>query len=87
MAPLTSRPRRHSPTSRSARRSRSAGCGAREPERLRYLASVGLVPGVVVTLLDHQPFGGPVTVEAGGERHVIGEELAQVVLCASERGR
>jgi DtxR family Mn-dependent transcriptional regulator len=59
----------------------------REPERLRYLASVGLVPGVVVTLLDHQPFGGPVAVEAAGERHVIGEELAQVVLCASEAGR
>jgi DtxR family Mn-dependent transcriptional regulator len=60
---------------------------ASEPERLRYLASVGLVPGVVVTLLDHQPFGGPVTVEAAGERHVIGEELAHIVLCASERGR
>lgn len=59
----------------------------REPERLRYLASVGLVPGVVVTLLDHQPFGGPVTVESAGERHVIGEELAQVVLCAQESGR
>ncbi len=56
----------------------------REPERLRYLASVGLVPGVVVTLVDHQPFGGPLTVEAAGERQVIGEELAQVVLCVSE---
>jgi len=41
----------------------------------------------VVTLLDHQPFGGPVTVESAGERHVIGEELAQVVLCAQESGR
>ena len=59
----------------------------RDPERLRYLASVGLVPGVVVTLLDHQPFGGPVTVETAGERHVLGEELAQVVLCVPEGGR
>lgn len=59
----------------------------REPERLRYLAALGLVPGVVVTLRDHQPFGGPVTVEAAGEAHVIGEELAQVVLCVSEAGR
>ena len=56
----------------------------REPERLRYLAALGLVPGVVVTLRDRQPFGGPVTVEAAGEYHVIGQELAQVVLCASE---
>jgi DtxR family Mn-dependent transcriptional regulator len=51
-----------------------------EPERLRYLAALGLVPGVVVTLLDRHPFGGPVTVEAAGDRHIIGAELAQVVL-------
>jgi DtxR family transcriptional regulator, Mn-dependent transcriptional regulator len=59
----------------------------REPDRLRYLAALGLVPGVVVTLRDHQPFGGPVTVEASGETHVIGEELAQVVLCVPEGNR
>src|SRR5215210_2878407 len=50
-----------------------------DPERLRYLAALGLVPGVVVTLRDRQPFGGPVTVEADGVSHVIGAELAQVV--------
>jgi DtxR family Mn-dependent transcriptional regulator len=54
-----------------------------EPERLRYLAVLGLVPGVVLTVLDRQPFGGPVTVEAAGERHSIGAELAQVVLVAA----
>jgi DtxR family Mn-dependent transcriptional regulator len=59
----------------------------RDPERLRYLAALGLVPGVVVTLRDRQPFGGPVTVEVGGVPHVIGTELAQVVLCASEENR
>lgn len=51
-----------------------------EPERLRYLALLGLVPGVILTVLDHQPFGGPVTVQSAGERHSIGAELAQVVL-------
>lgn len=59
----------------------------RDPERLRYLAALGLVPGVVVTLRDRQPFGGPVTVEVAGVRHVIGTELAQVVLCAPEQTR
>jgi DtxR family Mn-dependent transcriptional regulator len=59
----------------------------RDPERLRYLGGLGLVPGVVVTLRDRQPFGGPVTVEVGGVPHVIGTELAQVVLCASEQSR
>ena len=54
----------------------------REPERLRYLGELGLVPGVVVTVRDRQPFGGPVTVEAAGERHTIGAEMAHVVLCA-----
>jgi DtxR family Mn-dependent transcriptional regulator len=54
----------------------------RDPERLRYLAALGLVPGAVVTLLDRQPFGGPVTLEVDGEQHIIGVELAQVVLCA-----
>lgn len=54
----------------------------REPERLRYLASLGLTPGTVLTLLDRAPFGGPVTVEAAGARTMIGQELAHVVLCA-----
>ena len=58
-----------------------------DPERLRYLAALGLVPGVRVTLVDRQPFGGPVTVESAGIRHVIGSELAQVVLCAAEDAR
>jgi DtxR family transcriptional regulator, Mn-dependent transcriptional regulator len=59
----------------------------REPERLRYLASLGLTPGVVITLQDRQPFGGPVTVESSGERHVLGQELAQVVRCGTEVAR
>ena len=59
----------------------------REPERLRYLATLGLVPGVVLTLRDRQPFGGPVTVESAGEQHVIGAELAQVVLVGVEDER
>jgi len=56
------------------------------PERLRYLASLGLRPGVVLTLLDRQPFGGPVTLDAAGERHILGPELAHVLLCARGTG-
>jgi DtxR family Mn-dependent transcriptional regulator len=59
----------------------------REPERLRYLASLGLTPGAVVTLLDRAPFGGPVTVETTGARTMIGQELAHVVLCAAGGNR
>jgi DtxR family transcriptional regulator, Mn-dependent transcriptional regulator len=57
-----------------------------QPERLRYLASLGLRPGAVVTLLDRQPFGGPVTLDAAGERHILGHELAHVLLCARGTG-
>jgi len=52
-----------------------------DSERLRYLATLGLRPGAVVTVLDRQPFSGPVTVETHGEVQVIGQALAQVLLC------
>jgi len=55
-----------------------------QPERLRYIASLGLRPGVHVTVLDRQPFDDLVSIEVGGERHVIGRELGQVLQCARE---
>jgi DtxR family transcriptional regulator, Mn-dependent transcriptional regulator len=54
-----------------------------QPERLRYIASVGLKPGVRITVIDRQPFRGPITIDVAGETHVIGNELGQVVRCAS----
>jgi DtxR family Mn-dependent transcriptional regulator len=55
-----------------------------QPERLRYIASLGLRPGAIVTVTDRQPFGGPLTVESAGKRLIIGRELGQVLLCALE---
>jgi DtxR family transcriptional regulator, Mn-dependent transcriptional regulator len=55
-----------------------------QPDRLRYMASVGLRPGVRVRVLDRQPFGGPITLEVAGQTHIIGNELGQVVRCASD---
>ena len=55
-----------------------------QPERLRYIASIGLRPGVRVTVVDRQPFQGPITIEVDGRRHAIGNELAQVVRCATD---
>jgi DtxR family Mn-dependent transcriptional regulator len=55
-----------------------------QPERLRYIASMGLRPGVRVTVVDRQPFDGPITIEVGGRTHVIGSELGHVVRCAGE---
>lgn len=52
-----------------------------DAERLRYLAIIGLVPGALVTVVDHQPFSGPVTVQVGAETKVIGREIGDLVLC------
>ncbi|HZA98135.1 MAG TPA: metal-dependent transcriptional regulator [Gemmatimonadales bacterium] len=54
-----------------------------QPERLRYIASLGLKPGVQVTVIDRQPFDDLVTIEVGGQQHVIGRELGHVLQCAS----
>ena len=53
-----------------------------QPDRLRYIASVGLRPGVRITVVDRQPFRGPITIDVGGQTHVIGTELGEVVRCA-----
>ena len=47
-----------------------------DPELLRYLASLGLVPAEEVTVVEQAPFDGPVTVEVRGSRHAIGRSLA-----------
>jgi DtxR family transcriptional regulator, Mn-dependent transcriptional regulator len=52
-----------------------------QPERLRYIASLGLKPGVQVTVTDRQPFDDLVTIEVGGQQHVIGRELGHVLQC------
>ena len=58
-----------------------------QPDRLRYIASVGLTPGAAVTVMERQPFQGPITIQASGRTHVIGHELGQVLLCAQVESR
>ena len=52
-----------------------------DPERLRYIASIGLQPGARVLVMDRQPFDGPITIEVEGQSHVIGHELGHVLRC------
>lgn len=58
----------------------------KDPERLRYIASLGLKVGSRFEVVELQPFRGPVTIRltAEGEtgRQVIGYELAQSLRCA-----
>src|SRR6476660_1468611 len=55
---------------------------AGDPDRLRYLASVGLTPGAVLTALEHQPFRGPTTFRINDRVRVLGHELALGLLCS-----
>jgi len=55
-----------------------------QPDRLRYIASIGLTPGAVVSVVERQPFQGPITILVDGQTHVIGHELGQVLFCAVE---
>ena len=52
-----------------------------QAERLRFLEHSGLTPGTKVTVTEHQPFRGPITVSTEGHQQVIGHELAEQVLC------
>jgi DtxR family Mn-dependent transcriptional regulator len=55
--------------------------GDENPARLRYLAEQGLTPGTRLTVLERQPFNGPVTVRIGTETRVVGQELALLLFC------
>lgn len=51
------------------------------PEKLRWLAEAGLMPGVGFIMLAQQPFDGPVTIEVDGAEQVVGHDLALQLLC------
>jgi len=49
------------------------------PEKLRYLGTLGLFPKVRVTLLEKAPFGGGMSLKVGTTRCTLGEELARQI--------
>ncbi len=58
----------------------------KDPERLRFLASLGLRPGVSFEVQARQPFRGPTTVRLTGspqKEEIIGYELARSLLCVA----
>jgi DtxR family Mn-dependent transcriptional regulator len=50
--------------------------GDRDAERLRYLAELGIVPGVRLEVLAQEPFDGPITLRIGATQHAVGRTLA-----------
>lgn len=49
------------------------------PERLRYLAELGLVPGAALAVVASAPFDGPVSVRIGDTVHPIDRRLAREI--------
>lgn len=47
-----------------------------EPEKLRYLSDIGLVPGASFELVNRAPFNGPFRLKVGRDEQIIGTELA-----------
>jgi DtxR family transcriptional regulator, Mn-dependent transcriptional regulator len=50
-----------------------------DPEMLRYLSARGIFPGDAFTVIEKQPFEGPLFVEFDGDVHVIGGALASAM--------
>lgn len=54
-----------------------------EPDRLRYLASLGLVPGAYVTIVTRAPFDGPITLLIGDASQVLDRRLAEMIVVST----
>ncbi len=61
-------------------RSRVTRVSDEDSELLRYLARIGIRPGVVVQLTDRAPFDGPLTLHVGKGSCQVGPALASRVL-------
>lgn len=51
-----------------------------DPEMLRYIAELGLMPGQDIVVEAVAPFEGPITVKIGGEEKIVGHNVAAAVL-------
>lgn len=61
-------------------RARVSRLVAADPEMLQHTQSRGLILGTVVTVLDRDPFEGPLRIQLGDDEVIIGYMIAGVVL-------
>jgi DtxR family Mn-dependent transcriptional regulator len=57
----------------------------KNPEILRYLASIGIYPGVHLQVVAKAPFNGPVKVSFDDVEHSLSEELSRQIFVAQSR--
>ncbi|WP_138431479.1 metal-dependent transcriptional regulator [Fodinibius saliphilus] len=53
-----------------------------DPELLRYLGKIGLLPGIKIKVKEKAPFEGPITLLVEKEEQVIGHEVARNIFVA-----
>jgi len=58
-----------------------------EASLLRYLASLGLLPGAEIHVEEVAPLGGPLLIRLGGARYALGRDVAAKILVQEERAR
>ena len=58
--------------------------GDRDPEVVRYLAPIGILPDVEVKVLKKGPFNGPIHVKINDSEHSLSEELATQIFVVSK---
>jgi len=77
MPPLTDRPLTVVPQGTTGTISRVK---THEPEKLQYLAEIGMIPGTGFTLKNRGPFNGPLRILLNNrDEHIIGSELAAAI--------
>lgn len=50
-----------------------------DPDLLRYLEKIGLIPGVRIKLVEKAPFKGPITLDVEGKTQIIGHDVADAI--------
>ncbi len=56
-----------------------------DPELLRYLEKIGIIPGVKIQIIDKAPFNGPVQVKLEDDEKTIGFNIAEQVYLVEEK--
>jgi len=51
----------------------------REPDRLEYIAALGLVPNASLELIHIAPFNGPLQLKLNNEYRIVGHNLAELI--------
>ena len=59
----------------------------RHADKLRYMVSLGLLPGARVSVVERAPFRGPITLKVGSRRCAIDPDLADLVLVTAATPR